>query len=214
MVSNVATHHMEVFVECRGRGQRGHSSCVLGSISWVLWMRAWLCYPGSMQRREYTVCVSVVVCFTLISNVYRYALLVGSSTVMLDTFPYSGFSTHVEAFTMGVPVVTMPTPSVKGCVTSASRHHVAPLASPLRGRSQTAALYRAMGLASTPLIVSSVEDYVDVAVRVSQDEVWRASLSNTITSAVEALFHRDESVASWGEFLQRAALSASTNREQ
>lgn len=117
----------------------------------------------------------------------QYTLLLGCATVVLDSFPYSGFTTSVEALTMGKAVVTLATRDT-----------------PLRGR-QTAALYNLMGMSESPLVATSVAAYVQAALRAGRDAAWRAAAEAAIDEASHRLFNDADAVADWAAFLDRAA---------
>ena len=73
-----------------------------------------------------------------------YALLLQQADVLLDSFPYSGFTTSIEALALGVPIVTLDT------------------GTSLRG-SQTASLYRTMNNLElyTCCLAESIEDWIE-----------------------------------------------------
>jgi predicted O-linked N-acetylglucosamine transferase (SPINDLY family) len=92
--------------------------------------------------------------------------------VVLDTPGFSGGKTSLEAFAVGQPVVTMP-----------SRY--------LRGR-LTHGFYRRMGL--DDLIATSLEAYVDLALRLGTDAVFRADSQARISDGAKRLWGTVESV--------------------
>ena len=75
-------------------------------------------------------------------------------------------------------------------------------------RSQTAALYRQMGLQDLGLVCDDAGAYVRAAVEVATNATWRAHVQAEIKSHVGALFNDLEAVRSWGDFLRRATTLA------
>lgn len=108
--------------------------------------------------------------------------LCATADVLLDTFPFCGGNTSLEAFGVGGPVVTLPT-------------------NMLRGR-LTAGFYRQMGV--TDLIAENVEHYVDLAVRTATDRDWREDVRARILAAGPAVFEDAGAVDGLAAFLERA----------
>jgi CRISPR-associated protein Csy1 len=103
--------------------------------------------------------------------------------VMLDTPHWSGGNTSLDAFTSGLPVVTLP-----GRL--------------MRGR-QSAGMLRLLGVPE--LIASDAEQYVETAVRLGTNRPEREEASARIRSGLGNLFERDEPVRALEDFLERAA---------
>ncbi len=92
--------------------------------------------------------------------------LVAVCDVMLDTLHFNGMNTSLEAFAMGVPVVTWPGEFQRG------RH--------------TAGMYRRMGLGE--YIAERFDDYVRLALRLGCDRDYRAEARARILNRADALF--------------------------
>jgi len=104
--------------------------------------------------------------------------------VMLDTLHWSGGNTSLDALAMGLPVVTLP-----GAL--------------MRGR-QSLGMLRMMGLEDA-LVARDAEDYVARAVAIASDPDRRAALSAAIAAAHGNVFERDEALAAFASFIERAA---------
>jgi predicted O-linked N-acetylglucosamine transferase (SPINDLY family) len=101
--------------------------------------------------------------------------------VLLDPFPYGGGNSSLEAFSFGVPVVTLPTEFLRGRITQA--------------------FCRRLGVESC--IARDVEDYVEIAVRLGNDRSFRDRVHRQIMANQSRLFEEDAAVRDWKEFLQR-----------
>ncbi|MEO5336384.1 MAG: tetratricopeptide repeat protein [Magnetospirillum sp. WYHS-4] len=112
----------------------------------------------------------------------RFLGLCRWADVLLDTFPFCGGNTSLEAFATGTPVVTLPTGLMRGRV--------------------TAAFYRRMGIGD--LVARSPAHYVDLALRAARDREWRNTLSARIRDRAALLFEDDAAVAGLADFLERA----------
>jgi protein O-GlcNAc transferase len=96
-----------------------------------------------------------------------YLSLVKNAKVLLDSTYYTGgANTNYDAFSAGKPVVTLPT-----------NFH--------RGR-YTTAVYEKMGILDC--IAKDIEDYVNIAVKIANDDSYRDSLSNKILERSNMLF--------------------------
>lgn len=102
--------------------------------------------------------------------------------VMLDTVHWSGGNTSLDALASGLPVVTLPGDF-------------------MRGR-QSMGMLRLLGVEE--LITASAEEYAARAVAVGTDRAQRDALSRRIEAGLGALFDRDEPVAAFADFLERA----------
>jgi predicted O-linked N-acetylglucosamine transferase (SPINDLY family) len=100
--------------------------------------------------------------------------------VMIDPFPYGGGNTSLEAFSVGLPVVTFPTQFLRGRI--------------------TAAFCRKLGLDSC--IASSIEEYVEMAVRLAMDPSARREVSAQIMARQQLLFDDQSVVDDWEHFFR------------
>ena len=103
--------------------------------------------------------------------------------VLLDPTHFGGGNTTYEALALGTPVVTLPSPYLKGRITQA--------------------LYRRMGVSTC--IASDEESYVDLAVRLGTDAAWRAEVSAEILAASHRLFEDESALTALEEFFLRVA---------
>jgi protein O-GlcNAc transferase len=83
----------------------------------------------------------------------------------------------------GLPIVTWPGPL-------------------MRGRHTTAILQR-MGVTET--VAQTLEDYVAIAVRLAQDNLWRASIKQKMAETVELVYRDCDYIRALEDFLWRAA---------
>lgn len=99
-------------------------------------------------------------------NSERYRELNRVADVCLDTPEWSGCNSTLEALSCGVPVVTLPGRWMRG------RH--------------THAMYRKMGFEE--LCAADESEYVDLAVRLGNDDAWRQAMRHGITETAPRLF--------------------------
>jgi predicted O-linked N-acetylglucosamine transferase (SPINDLY family) len=92
--------------------------------------------------------------------------LLAVADVLLDTCPFGGGNTCLEAFAFGAPVVTWP-------------------GQLLRGR-LTYGLYRQMGL--TDCIAKDLDEYVAIALRLGTDPAYRADVRGRILSRKHLIY--------------------------
>ncbi len=102
--------------------------------------------------------------------------------VMLDPLHFGGGNSTYEALALGIPIVTLPSPFMRGRV--------------------TAGCYRKMGLSDC--IAGSPREYVDLAVRLANDTAWRQAMQNRILAAKHVLFEDRQSLNEIEDFLQAA----------
>jgi protein O-GlcNAc transferase len=118
----------------------------------------------------------------------NYLSLLKHCAVSLDPIHFGGANTSMEAFSMGLPVVTWP-------------------GDQLRNR-QTFSFYRMMQFEE--LIVDSAEAYVDLAVRIAHDSDYRERISQIIRERCCVIFDTVEvtrELEAFFEFSIREALS-------
>jgi protein O-GlcNAc transferase len=105
-------------------------------------------------------------------NSETFLSLLNVTDVVLDTPFFNGGTTSLEAFSLGVPVVTMPTEF-------------------LRGRF-TYAYYKQMGVMDC--VASSSAEYVDISTRLGTDQGYRELVSKKINAASSCLYEDKEAV--------------------
>ena len=85
---------------------------------------------------------------------------------MLDPLHFNGMNSSLEAFSVGLPIVTLPTPLQRG------RH--------------TRAMYLRMGI--TDCIAEDTSAYIDLAVRLGTDAAFNASMRARILERNPVLY--------------------------
>jgi protein O-GlcNAc transferase len=100
--------------------------------------------------------------------------------VMLDPFPYGGGVTSLEAFSFGIPLVTLPTEFLRGRITQAFCHR--------------------LGIES--YIARDVDDYVNIAVRLGTDTEFRKQIRERILTNQPRVFDDNSAVDAWEKFLR------------
>jgi len=101
-----------------------------------------------------------------------YLCLVTASDVLLDTLHYGGGTTCYHGFSLGKPIVTLPTP--------------------LQASRTAYAMYKRMGI--DDCIAAEAEQYVELAVRLATDADFRAAVEEKIRAFSPLLFEDMESV--------------------
>jgi protein O-GlcNAc transferase len=96
----------------------------------------------------------------------QFLQLLSCATVMLDPVHFGGGNTTYEALALGVPIVTWPSPYMRGRV--------------------TAACYQRMGLPE--LIAHNAEEYIALAVHLGSDPAARAQAHEQILSKNTVLY--------------------------
>jgi predicted O-linked N-acetylglucosamine transferase (SPINDLY family) len=109
-----------------------------------------------------------------------FASLIDACDVMLDTPHFNGMNTSLEAFALGVPVVTSPTELQRG------RH--------------TTGMYRKMGFMEC--VAQTGEDYVRLALRLGRDTDYRRHVRGEIRQRSEALFEDRRAVEQFERFFE------------
>jgi protein O-GlcNAc transferase len=112
----------------------------------------------------------------------EYLNLLNIVDVLLDPFPYGGCTSTLEAFSFGVPVVTLPTGLLRGRFTQA--------------------FYRRLGVESC--IARDAADYVEIALRLGMDKDFREGIRKQILAGQPRLFEDDSAVRDWELFLHAA----------
>jgi predicted O-linked N-acetylglucosamine transferase (SPINDLY family) len=101
----------------------------------------------------------------------------------LAPFPFGAGDTSMVAFAEGVPVVTMPTPYLRGRFTHA--------------------MYRAMEI--DDCIAATPEQYVEIALRLANDPAWREEVRRKILERNHVLFENMAGVNDLADFISSVA---------
>jgi predicted O-linked N-acetylglucosamine transferase (SPINDLY family) len=115
-----------------------------------------------------------------------YLSLNAAFDVMLDTVHFGGGNTSYEAFALGVPLVTLPSPFLRGRITYAQ--------------------YQMMGIQDP--VVATPQEYVAKAVELGTDPDRRAAASEMIRAASDVLFENAQAVRGLEDFFRRAVAEA------
>ena len=105
--------------------------------------------------------------------------LQAAADVLLDTFPFGGGVTSLEALAFGTPVVTLPGEALRGRLTFA--------------------FYQQMGILDC--VATSPAHYVELALRLANDPAWRAEVRLRILDAKHRLYGDPEPIRELERFL-------------
>jgi predicted O-linked N-acetylglucosamine transferase (SPINDLY family) len=108
----------------------------------------------------------------------QFFRLLMMADVILDPPFFGGGNTSYEAFAMGLPIVTWPGAFMRGRVTEGC--------------------YRQMGF--TELVADSLDSYVEIALRLANDNVWRERVKDEIATRSQALYEDAGAVAELEDF--------------
>jgi predicted O-linked N-acetylglucosamine transferase (SPINDLY family) len=117
--------------------------------------------------------------------------VLADADAVLDTPYFSGGTSSYEAFAHGIPIIAWDGKFARG--------------------RQTAALYRKMGL--TELIANGADRYVDLALRLAQDQSWHAQRHADILRRNHVLFDADAAIGELEVFFTDAVAAAAQRRK-
>lgn len=109
--------------------------------------------------------------------------LLAVADVVLDTLHFNGMNSSLEGFSVGAPIVTLPTALQRG------RH--------------TAGMYRKMGFAEC--VAADPDDYVRIAVRLGTQEDYRRYVRSEILRRNDVLFEDPRVVSEFERFFLETA---------
>lgn len=110
-----------------------------------------------------------------------YINIVKISDVMLDTLYFGGVNTVYDALSIGIPVITLPSELQRG--------------------RYTYAMYKRMGI--TECIVNSEKEYIELAIKIANDSIYRYKLSNQILEKSHLLFEDHNAVDQMAELFEK-----------
>ncbi|HYV39320.1 MAG TPA: tetratricopeptide repeat protein [Gemmataceae bacterium] len=111
--------------------------------------------------------------------------LLAVSDLLLDPLHFGGGNTSYEGLAMGTPIVTLPTPFLRGRITYS--------------------LYRQMGVLDC--VANEPEEYVKIALRLGTDADYREAMRRRITDANHLIYENSEGIRELEVFLQKAVSS-------
>ena len=109
----------------------------------------------------------------------EYCKLIKACDVILDYYPFGGFNSSMDSFSLGKIVITLPSKFINGCFT--------------RG------LYNKMEI--TQFICDNPQDYVNKATQIMLNTDERCTFEKLILEKSEILFEDKESINEWASFL-------------
>jgi predicted O-linked N-acetylglucosamine transferase (SPINDLY family) len=116
----------------------------------------------------------------------RFLAATGLSDVFLDSIGWSGCNSTLDALVYDLPIVTL-----RGDL--------------MRGR-HSAAMLDVMGM--TAAVCESIDQYVESAVALARDLVWRAEVKRMIAAGKRAIYRDRICIAALEEFLDEVARAA------
>jgi predicted O-linked N-acetylglucosamine transferase (SPINDLY family) len=121
----------------------------------------------------------------------EFLSLLMACDVLLDPYPFGGGNSSYEGLALGVPIVTLPAPLLRGRLTYG--------------------LYRKMGILDC--VAASGREYAERAVALGTDRSYRLAVRDSILSACPVLFEEKAAVEELAEFFRGAATAARQGRE-
>lgn len=112
---------------------------------------------------------------------HRVSNLCNLADVYLESYPFGNLNSTMECFDVGLPVISWSSEKMNGRFT--------------RG------FYRRMGLENEGLLVNNVDDYVNMAVKVANDEKLNKYLKTKIKARSEFLFGDSLTYLEWRDIL-------------
>ncbi len=117
---------------------------------------------------------------------YKFRELLASADVVLDTWPWGGWTTTIQALATRIPVVTFP-------------GHDA------RSRFSLHALRSMVPTFEKDLVAHSAKDYVQKALRAGSDKKWQLAFAASLTDKALSVMLEDKGApAAWDSFISRA----------
>ena len=117
-----------------------------------------------------------------------FLALLKQADAVIDPLHFGGGNTSYEAFSMGVPIVTLPGEFMRGRVTYAC--------------------YKKMGM--DDLIAHTAEEYVDMAVRLASDKIWQSHMREKVRALSPVLYEDHGAIEEMASFFEQAHQAAST----
>lgn len=123
-------------------------------------------------------------------KVYQKILL--SSTILLDPYPFGSLNTSLDAFNFNKVILTLPSKKING--------------------NFCAGFYKKMGI--DELIAKSEKDYIEKALKLSDDIEYRKDLENQIKNKKHVLFYEKKSVKEYNDVFKNLYMIHSKKKFQ
>ena len=117
-------------------------------------------------------------------DVKAFLTLCQHATVLLDTFPFSGSTSHLECFSIGKVVITKQGDDLRGSLCSG--------------------LYRRLKIRNAP-IAHAVDEYVAIACEMANNHALRHETEKQILGAIESFYECKEEIEEWNAMLYSVA---------
>jgi hypothetical protein len=115
---------------------------------------------------------------------HDYLLMLAAGDVMIDTFPFGGGVTSLEALSVLTPIVTLPDLQTTPALTASM-------------------LLKLPTSVSNTLIVHSVQEYIETMTRIVQNDIVLLELRKSLAVAVDRIYEDKQSIVEWERFFQR-----------
>lgn len=109
---------------------------------------------------------------------FEYMNIMNISDIILDPYPFGGCNSSFEAFSLNKPVITMPSAMLNGRFTKG--------------------FYQKMDIHDC--IVNSADEYVELALKLSQDKNYYKTIQTAIDENKNKIFMEKESLTTWTDF--------------
>lgn len=128
--------------------------------------------------------LSLRVFFLPIQSPINFVNLIAISDVMLDIPSFNGFNSNLEAFMVGTPIVTLP--------------------GELQCTRHCTGMFLKMGIYEC--IAKNTAEYVNIALNLATDSVFRRKVSSKILAANHLLFEDSETILSFSDFFEECII--------
>ena len=115
--------------------------------------------------------------------------LLSIADVIIDPYPFGGCNTSFSAFSMGIPIITMPADFINGRFTYG--------------------FYKKMNILD--LVAHDFNEYVELAYKCANDKTWRKYISNKILDNIHLIFNEIDSINTWINFSIKVLTSSFNN---
>jgi hypothetical protein len=139
--------------------------------------------------------------------------------VVLDTFPFGGGVTSLQAFAMGTPLVALPSKFLRGRLTLALFRQMGCIGKVAMGGAAAAAgggmdAPGGGGDSMCQCVAGSEQEYVERALALGRNATLRAAVAAQISAAAPRLFEDDSAVREWEHFFRESVRARGANADE